>query len=239
MVKNIAKETKKKSDKTNLHSSRSNFNGILSNNLRIPYLYFILLINARVTKSQAHLVCWLTAGPIRTRLYVDPSCSSCRPRNPLYNLSRALFHTCHTRNELMYIHSENLWLVSLAFRRVHFENFQNHELYEKVVRILLSALYKVNVANKWLIVLAMLTLSSKPKICWFQVAIFMVGNGTGNARKFVLHVQHNYFSFFNKQYSCFVALSLPASREFKHATFLSHGRQPEMNISHASLRFLT
>ena len=65
----------------------------------------------------------------------------------------------------MYIHSENLWLVSLAFRRVHFEKFQNHELNEKVVRILLSALYKVNVANKWLIVLAMLTLSSKPKIC--------------------------------------------------------------------------
>ena len=53
----------------------------------------------------------------------------------------------------MYIHLENLWLVSLAFRRVHFENFQNHELYEKVVRILLSALYKVNVGNKWLIVL--------------------------------------------------------------------------------------
>ena len=34
-----------------------------------------------------------------------------------------------------------------------------------------------------------------------------------------------------------------AMREFKHATFLSHGRQPEMNSSHArtvlSLRFLT
>ena len=136
----------------------------------------------------------------------------------------------------MYIHSENLWLVYLAFRRVHFENFQNHELYE-VVRILLSALYKVNVANKWLIVLCS-RCRQNLKFADFQVAIFM-GNGTGNARKFVLHVQHNYFSFFNKHYSCFVALSLPASREFKHSTCLSHGRQPEMNISHASLRFLT
>ena len=30
-----------------------------------------------------------------------------------------------------------------------------------------------------------------------------------NARKFVLHVRHEYFSIFNQSYPCFVALSLP------------------------------
>ena len=48
----------------------------------------------------------------------------------------------------------------------------------------------------------------------------MVGNGTGNALKFVLHMQHNYFSFFNQQYSCFVALSLPASTQTWNAKML-------------------
>ena len=138
----------------------------------------------------------------------------------------------------MYIHSENLWLVSLAFRRVHFENFQNHELYKKVVRILLSALYKVNVANKWFIVLCSRCRQNlkfadfKLLFSWWGTAREMHGNLYCTCSTIIS-------PFFNKQYSCFVALSLPASREFKHATFLSHGRQPEMNISHASLRFLT
>ena len=64
----------------------------------------------------------------------------------------------------MYIYSENLWLVSLAFRRLHFANFQNHELYEKVVRFFLFIVYstKLPSTNQNAVTVSFVYISSDP-----------------------------------------------------------------------------
>ena len=54
----------------------------------------------------------------------------------------------------------------------------------------------------------------------------------------VQRVRHDYFSLFNQSYHCFRAWSLQLlssllklpNRELEHATFLNHGRQPEVRL---------
>ena len=62
---------------------------------------------------------------------------------------------------------------------------------------------KVIIGNVWFIVICSLCRQNLK----FGDLMLLCGVRQRNARKFVVHVQHEYLSFFDQSYSCFVSLS--------------------------------